>query len=248
MTKQSHTASGLPTRVLRATSSELPLPHVAAHDEWLLDEALLETFPASDSIAVSPYFEVNIMTNDIDKLQKEHTDFAKLLDLVEAQIGSFHRGERPDYELMLDIFYYMTHYPDHLHHPKEDLAFARLAERDSSTKSAVQELARQHQLIAESGSRFLDNLNAALAGAVLTRESVEIPGLEYVSFYRNHMKKEERELFPLARTLLRDNDWAKIGVAIESTEDPLFGPQVEERYRTIHKQIARAAACGCVVD
>ena len=42
------------------------------------------------------------MTNDIDKLQKEHTDFAKLLDLLEAQIGLFHRGERPDYDLMLD--------------------------------------------------------------------------------------------------------------------------------------------------
>ena len=34
------------------------------------------------------------MTNDIDKLQKEHIDFAKLLDLLETQIGLFHRGER----------------------------------------------------------------------------------------------------------------------------------------------------------
>jgi hypothetical protein len=31
------------------------LPDVAGHDEWLLDEALAETFPASDSIAVSPH-------------------------------------------------------------------------------------------------------------------------------------------------------------------------------------------------
>ena len=29
--------------------------NVAAHDEWLLDEALAETFPASDPIAVSPH-------------------------------------------------------------------------------------------------------------------------------------------------------------------------------------------------
>jgi hemerythrin-like domain-containing protein len=193
-------------------------------------------------------FEVTVMTNDIDKLQSEHTDFAKLLDLLEAQIGLFHRGEQLDYNLMLDIFYYMTHYPDRFHHPKEDLAFARLAERDSSTRLAVEELARQHRVIAASGSRFLDNLNAALAGAMLTRESVEIPGLEYVTFYRSHMKMEERELFPIARTLLRDDDWAQIGVAIESTEDPLFGPQVEKRFRTIHQQIARVAGRGCAVD
>ena len=30
------------------------LLRVETHDEWLLDEALEETFPASDSIAVSP--------------------------------------------------------------------------------------------------------------------------------------------------------------------------------------------------
>lgn len=188
------------------------------------------------------------MLNDIDKLLKEHIDFAKLLDLLEAQIGLFHRGERPDYDLMLDVFYYMTHYPDRFHHPKEDLAFARLAERDPGTRPAVEELARQHRVIAESGAQFLDNLNAALAGAMLKRESVEIPGLEYVTFYRAHMKMEERELFPLARTLLRDDDWHGINNAIESMEDPLFGPQVGERYRTIHQQITRMAQCGCEAD
>lgn len=188
------------------------------------------------------------MANDIDKLQKEHTDFTKLLDILEAQMGLFHRGEHPDYGLMLDIFYYMTHYPDHFHHPKEDLAFATLMELDSSLSPAVRELTRQHRIIAESGSRFLDNLNAALAGAILTRESVETPGLEYITFYRNHMKMEERELFPLARTLLGEDDWAKINIAIKSMEDPLFGSQVEQRYRTIHQQIARAAECGCAMD
>lgn len=53
MTKQPDTASDLPMRVLKVTSTELPLCDVAGHDEWLLDEALAETFPASDSIAVS---------------------------------------------------------------------------------------------------------------------------------------------------------------------------------------------------
>lgn len=188
------------------------------------------------------------MTDYIDRLLREHTDFAKLLDLLEAQIGLFHHGERPDYDLLFDIFYYMTHFPDRFHHPKEDRAFAILAERDLNAKAAVEELARQHRVIAESGSRFLDNLNAALAGAMLKREAVETPGLEYVAFYRNHMKMEECELFPLARTLLRDDDWIGIGTATDSINDPLFGPQIDVRYRTIHRQIARAAQCGCAVD
>ena len=52
MTKQPYTASGLPKRILKVASSELPLSDVAGHDEWLLDEALTETCPASDSIVV----------------------------------------------------------------------------------------------------------------------------------------------------------------------------------------------------
>ena len=54
MVSPSHAAAGVPARMLKVTSFELPPPHTPEHDEWLLDEALIETFPASDPIAVSP--------------------------------------------------------------------------------------------------------------------------------------------------------------------------------------------------
>jgi hypothetical protein len=59
MTRQPSTASSPPMNGLRVTSAELPLSDAAGHDEWLLDEALAETFPASDPIAVSPYPSVS---------------------------------------------------------------------------------------------------------------------------------------------------------------------------------------------
>jgi len=49
-----HAAGGVPAGTLKVTGAELPPPHTPEHDEWLLDEALIETFPASDPIAVSP--------------------------------------------------------------------------------------------------------------------------------------------------------------------------------------------------
>ena len=54
MSRQPSTAAGLPAKTLKVTSFELPPAHTPEHDEWLLDEALAETFPASDPIAVSP--------------------------------------------------------------------------------------------------------------------------------------------------------------------------------------------------
>ena len=49
--KETRRAFGLPAKVREVTASA-PRP-VEGHDEWLLDEALAETFPASDSISVS---------------------------------------------------------------------------------------------------------------------------------------------------------------------------------------------------
>ena len=53
MTRQPHSSAGLPKKALEVTSPKPP--PAEEHDEWLLDEALAETFPASDAIAVSPY-------------------------------------------------------------------------------------------------------------------------------------------------------------------------------------------------
>jgi len=64
------------------------------------------------------------MSDTLSRWHAEHANFSKLLDLLERQVASFHDGGSPDYELMLEIMYYMTHYPDVLHHPKEDLVFA----------------------------------------------------------------------------------------------------------------------------
>src|SRR5678815_1568332 len=66
----------------------------------------------------------------------EHLNFVALLDVLEAELDRFSRGKAPDYELMLDIMFYMTHYPDVLHHPKEDVAFGRIAARHPAVRGA----------------------------------------------------------------------------------------------------------------
>jgi len=61
------------------------------------------------------------MPDTLAQWHTEHVNFAKLLNLLEAELDLFHKGDSPNYELMLDIMFYMTHYPDVLHHPREDL-------------------------------------------------------------------------------------------------------------------------------
>ena len=79
------------------------------------------------------------MSDTIALWHAEHVNFAQLLDLLEGQLDLFHKGESPYYELMLDIMFYMTHYLNQLHHPKEDSAFARIKQCAADSGRIVDE-------------------------------------------------------------------------------------------------------------
>jgi hemerythrin-like domain-containing protein len=179
------------------------------------------------------------MSDPIALWHSEHVNFASLLDLLEVHLDRFHRGEAPDYELMLDVMFYMTHYPDVLHHPKEDLAFARIAERDSAARPIVEKLTEQHSVLKRDGNALVIALDDIVNGSVTSREHVEAPGRAYVAAFRRHMNIEEAEILPLAAKLLDRDDWTAIQTAIGQLDDPVFGRTGDKRYAALRRQIAR---------
>ena len=181
------------------------------------------------------------MPDSIGLWRAEHANFTTLLDLLEGQLDLFHKGEKPDYELMLDIMFYMTHYPDVLHHPKEDLAFARIKEREINARPIVDDLTEQHARLMKFGAALVRALENIINGSITAREQVEVPGRAYITDFRSHMSKEEAAILPLAAKLLHDRDWAAIDAAILHIDDPLFGKNGEERYAALRRQIAREA-------
>ena len=142
---------------------------------------------------------------------------------------------------MLDIMFYMTHYPDVMHHPKEDLAFARIRKREVSAGPIIDRLAEQHARLKEDGNGLAIALDDIVSGAITLREHVEAPGRAYIAAFRSHMDSEETAILPLAAKLLRDADWAAIDAAIFKLDDPLFGKNSEPRYAALRQQIARHA-------
>ena len=179
------------------------------------------------------------MSDPIALWHAEHINFATLLDLLEVELDRFHRGQAPDYELMLDIMFYMTHYPDVLHHPKEDLAFAKIAERDAGAASIVTRLSEQHAGLKCDGNALVIALDDIVNGSMTAREHVEAPGRAYIAAFRGHIDAEEAEILPLAATLLDRGDWATIEGAIRQLEDPVFGKARDERYAALRRHIAR---------
>jgi hemerythrin-like domain-containing protein len=182
------------------------------------------------------------MSDTLSSWHSEHLNFAKLLDLLEGELGRFHDGGSPDYELMLAIMYYMTHYPDVLHHPKEDLVFAKMRERDNSVAATVENLLAQHASLKTCGATLVRDLDGIVDGSIMSRESIETTARDYLDEFRRHMRIEEEEILPRAAKLLQRKDWSEIDAEIRHFEDPLFGERTEERYAALVRQIKRPGA------
>ena len=172
---------------------------------------------------------------------RDHANFAVLLDLLEREVELFHRGETPDYELMSDIMFYMTHYIDLVHHRREDLAFARMRERDPAMETVVDELIAQHAALKRAGETLTGTLADIVNGSITSRARLEVPARDYVELLRSHMRHEEDAVVPRVASLLRPRDWSAIDAEVRHVEDPLFGSGGEQRYAALREQIAREA-------
>ena len=89
------------------------------------------------------------MSAIMEQLKADHGNISRLMTTLDAQMVIVHEEGNADFELMHDIMVYMTHYPDHTHHPMEDLVFDKLASRDSSADGVVTQLKREHKALAE---------------------------------------------------------------------------------------------------
>ncbi|MBI4194740.1 MAG: hemerythrin domain-containing protein [Betaproteobacteria bacterium] len=179
------------------------------------------------------------MIDQVAAWHQEHVRFSQLLDLLDKEVAVFHEGGEPNYELMRDIVFYLRHYSDRFHHPREDVAFARLAERDPDLRVAINRLVQEHQVIAVAGEELLHRLDDIEANAVVSRKAVESAAATYLVYYRHHIATEEKDVLPRAEKLLTREDWKAVASAVPNGADPLFGDKVEARYDELRRQVMR---------
>ena len=74
------------------------------------------------------------METVLSRLQLDHANMSRLLDIVDAQLQLVADAQNADFELMRDILHYLTNYSDAIHHPTEDLLYARLADVSVSAR------------------------------------------------------------------------------------------------------------------
>ena len=183
------------------------------------------------------------MSTVMGDLHEDHRNIRELLGLLARELDAVSEATGGDFELMRDIMIYMTRYPDHTHHPKEDLMFERMRERGigPDTDATITTLLREHLALAEKGNSFRDMLIGVVDGALVEREALVATGRDYSDFLDYHARLEDRTVFIEAVKLLDETDWSVIEKAFEAQADPVFGSVVENEFQVLYDHIRSSA-------
>lgn len=173
----------------------------------------------------------------IDMLQEEHRAMAKLLKALERQLDLLAQAEHPDYDVIDGVLQYCREFPDRCHHPKEDLLLERLLMRQPDASEKIGDLYKEHEELANLTNRLVHGFDSLLNEAEISREGIVSLGREFLQHYWDHMRKEEEVFLPLAREVLSDSDLKQVDRKISGAPDPLFGPEVDERFDSLREHI-----------
>jgi hemerythrin-like domain-containing protein len=171
-------------------------------------------------------------------IRDEHRALASVLKGLQYLLDPVHSGrQKPDFALMKAILAYIEHFPDRLHHPKEDqYLFPVLRERDPSVCVVLDELERQHHSGPDVIARVAQAMRDCEANASQLA-SLKQAMDDYADFQWSHMRKEEQEILPAAERALLPADWELIDAAFKSNNDPLVGVERQQEFRELFRRV-----------
>ena len=164
---------------------------------------------------------------------------ASLVKTLEWQLAEFERGEAVDYDLIRSTLDYFLSFPELYHHPKEDMVYALVCERDPEVAREIGDLRREHETLAARSREFSAGLMAVLDEAQVPRESLVRWGRAFIDVQMTHMRMEEEILFPAALKVLNEADWRNLQAEMTREEDPLFGDNVGGRFEALRRSILK---------
>jgi hemerythrin-like domain-containing protein len=173
----------------------------------------------------------------LDELRREHRSIAQVLACLDRQIRIFETGEHPDFDIIAGVLDYFEGFPDHYHHPKEDILLARLAKRDPTSTLIVGDLAQAHAQLGENMRTFAIAVRAVLLDAELPRAAFVSRARSFIDLQRSHLAMEEASFFPAAERALTADDWRELAASVPRREDPLHGGGGEAKYEALRRSI-----------
>lgn len=183
------------------------------------------------------------MRKSIAILRDEHRSIGAVLQGLQRLTRAAQEAtERPSFEALRAMLYYIEAFPEREHHPKEDTQlFTRLAERSPDALPLIWQLRTEHV----TGAEMIRDLEHSLLAFEQNwpRGADEFGAIldAYVQFHWDHMRKEEQELLPLAERALTTEDWQAIDDAFAKNADPLANTDAAVDFKALVVRIMSLA-------
>jgi hemerythrin-like domain-containing protein len=166
----------------------------------------------------------------LDIIQKEHEHLSIVIQGMLYFVRSIKTGNADqDLKIFRAMLYYITEYPERVHHPKEDqILFTKIKERTHQLDNELDALSEQHG----NGELLVHRLNNALLryefGGIESFHQLHALVEQYAHFYFAHMRAEEERILPVARLVLNDADWKVVDASF--IENQKMMDETGERY------------------
>lgn len=183
------------------------------------------------------------MSKTLSIIRDEHRTISAILHGMEYLVWAIRkRGKKVDPRVFHAMLYYLDTFSERAHHPKEDkFLFSALRRRGAGAEILITELEKEHAGGEDALRRLAQALNRYEEGGDKEFPAFERAVERFVESYREHMRKEEELLFPLALELLTDADWKEIDRAFEANRDPLADNRDTRDFDKLFQRIVELA-------
>jgi len=150
--------------------------------------------------------------------------------------------DKPDFNLLGAMIYYIDSFPERFHHPKEDQYLYRLLRmRHPQAAPLLDRLEAEHRV----GAEKIRTLQQALAryqqGGKAEFSNFLAAVESYAAFHWEHMRAEEQEALPMAEKYLSVSDWEAIDAAFLGHSDPMLGTDARTEFDKLFTRIVNLA-------
>jgi len=182
------------------------------------------------------------MSTALTIIRDEHQTISAVLHGMEYLVREIRAGKKIEPRVFHAMLYYLDTFGERVHHPKEDrYLFGIIRQRSTEAGTLIAILEEEHAAGAAAIRRLTQAMIRFEEGGDKEFAAFEREVHNYAESYRNHMRREEEQLFPLARSLLTPFDWVMVDTAFKENPDPLAFARETSDFEALFSRIVNLA-------
>ena len=169
-----------------------------------------------------------------ENLISEHEDIIELLGIMSKISKNILSNEVFYTSDVEDILDFLKHFIEKSHHKKEEIFYPILSMIEMpNDKEELSVMLYEHAL----ARNFLKDINNCVVnckiGNSFSEELLAESMMKYVFLIKNHIKKEEKIIFPMANKVLTEEEQTEINKQFERIEESIIHHDLHEHYHRL---------------